>query len=41
MLINFGRYRNRAVLRGIVTEATDPFDKALISVAAINAHIKP
>ena len=34
MLIDFGRYRNGAILRGIVTEAIN-----LFSVAGTDAHI--
>ena len=41
ILVNLRKDSDRASLGGIVSEATDPFDKALVTVAAVNSHIKP
>ena len=41
ILVNSRKDSNRASLGGIVSEATNPFDKAPVTVAAVDPHIKP
>ena len=41
ILVNLRKDSDKASLGGIVSEATNLFNKALITVAAINSHIKP
>jgi hypothetical protein len=38
ILVNSRKDRDRAILGGIVSKATDPFDKALVTVAAVPAY---